>query len=50
MSGLANRRPPACSLARSGITGGKFLERGKVYKPGNKLVRAATLPRPVHRP
>lgn len=28
-------------LSCSGITGGKFLERGKVYKHGNKLVRAA---------
>jgi len=41
--------PCACHLAPSkyspfpflpcsGMTGGKFLERGKVYKPGNKLV------------
>lgn len=28
---------PAC-LPCSGLTGGKFLERGKVYKAGNKLV------------
>lgn len=31
-------------LPCSGITGGKFLERGKVYKQGSKLVRAVALP------